>query len=221
MNSIPPNGGFGLDDVEVLDVETVFAGYFRVDRWRVRFRLFEGGWSSPAVREVFERGHAVAVLLYDPHADALVLIEQFRVGALAASRSPWFGPDQSPWLIELVAGVIDDGETAENVACREAIEEAGCQVDRVERIMTFLSSAGGTSETLTLYLGRVNSAGVAGIHGLEHEHENIRVLVVPSAEVFRWLDAERIPNAHTLIGLQWFRIHRDEVRRRWLGLAAE
>lgn len=221
MNSIPPNGGFGLDDVEVLDVETVYAGYFRVERWRVRFRLFEGGWSSPAVREVFERGHAVAVLLYDPQADALVLIEQFRVGALAASRSPWFGPDQSPWLIELVAGIIDDGETAEEVACREATEEAGCRVDRIEKIMTFLASPGGTSESITLYLGRVDSTGVAGIHGLEHEHENIRVLVVPSAEAFRLLDAGRIPNAQALIGLQWFRIHRHEVRRRWLGMAAE
>ncbi|MCU0837212.1 MAG: NUDIX domain-containing protein [Rhodospirillales bacterium] len=213
------NRAFDANDVEVSSVETPFRGYFRMDRYRFRHRRFAGGWTGEVVREVFERGHAVAVLLYDPLADAVVLIEQFRVGALAAFREPWLGEDRSPWLIELVAGIIDAGETAPAVARREAIEEAGCHVDQLEEIARFLVSPGGTSETIILYAGRVDSAGIGGLHGLDHEDEDIRVHVVPSATVFRWLDEGRIINAQALIGLQWFRLHRDALRARWLAEA--
>ncbi len=208
---------FGANDVEVSSVETPFKGYFRIDRYRFRHRRFAGGWTGDVVREVFERGHAVAILLYDPLADAVVLIEQFRVGALAALREPWLGEDRSPWLMELVAGIIDAGETAPDVARREAMEEAGCRVDQLEEIARFLVSPGGTSETIILYAGRIDSAGIGGLHGLDHEDEDIRVHVVPSATVFRWLDERRIINAQALIGLQWFRLNRDALRARWLA----
>jgi len=211
------NAAFGAADVEVEAVETPFSGYFRVDRYRFRHRRFAGGWTGTVVREVFERGHAVALLLYDPAADAVVLIEQFRIGALAALSAPWLGEGRSPWLIELVAGIIDDGETAEEVARREAIEEAGCRVEKLEEIARSLASPGGSSETIVLYAGRVDSTGIGGLHGLDHEDEDIRVLVVPSAEVFRWLDERRIINAQALIGLQWFRLNREPLRARWLG----
>src|ERR1019366_5495590 len=112
------------DDVEVLERKTGCQSYFRIDRYMLRHRLLGGGWSQPMMREVFERGHSVVALLYDPHADAVVLIEQFRAGAFAAGMGPW--------LIECVAGIIDEGETPEGVARREALEESNCLVGRIE-----------------------------------------------------------------------------------------
>src|SRR5512143_2878914 len=104
-------------DIEIVERRIGYRGYFRLDVYRLRHRLHEGGWSDVISREVLERGHAAAALLYDPARDAVVMIEQFRVGALAAGRAPW--------LCELVAGIIETGETPIDVARREALEEAG------------------------------------------------------------------------------------------------
>ena len=75
------------------------------------------------VRELFERGHAAAVLPYDPVTDRVLMIEQFRIGALAAPGGPW--------LLEIVAGVIDPGEIPEEVVRRETVEETGCHLQKV------------------------------------------------------------------------------------------
>jgi ADP-ribose pyrophosphatase len=211
-----PSSGFRAADVEVERVETAFRGYFRIDRYRFRHRRFSGGWTRPMTREVFERGHAVALLPYDPAADAVVLIEQFRIGAFAALKTPWLGPRRSPWLIELVAGIIEPGETPEDVARREAVEEAGCRIETLEEACRFLSSPGGASETIILYVGRIDSRGLGGLFGLAEEDEDIRVHITPVAEAFRWLDEGRIINAQALIGLQWFRLNRERLRARWL-----
>ncbi len=198
-------------DVEILAHETCFQGYFRIDRYRLRHRLHDGGWSGEMTRELFERGHAVAVLPYDPAADAVVLIEQFRIGAYAAGFAPW--------LIEIVAGIIDPGETAEAVARREAQEEAGCVLRELVPVHRYLSSPGGMSESVALFCGRVDSSGVGGVHGLADEHEDIRVEVVPWAEARRRLDDGEIRNSVTIIALQWLALHRDALRRRWLDSA--
>ncbi|MEQ8695449.1 MAG: NUDIX domain-containing protein, partial [Bauldia litoralis] len=105
------------DDVDILEKTTPYKGRFQIDRYRLRYHRFDGAWSEPVLREVFERGHAAAVLPYDPVRDEVVLIEQFRPGPLAAGEA-------SPWLIEIVAGIIDPGETPEEVVRREADEEA-------------------------------------------------------------------------------------------------
>lgn len=203
-------------DVEVESRETVYSGYFRVDRYRLRHRLFAGGRSAPMGREVFERGHAVAVLPYDPEADKIVLIEQFRVGAFVALGSePHLAGAFRPWLLEVVAGIIDDGESPETVARRETMEEAGCEMDELEPVCRFLLSPGVTSESITLYCGRVQADRVGGIHGLDTEHEDIRVLAVPIDEAFRWLNEGRFANATALVAMQWFRLNYEAVRRRW------
>jgi len=194
-------------DVEILEKTEVFRGYFRIDRYRLRHRLFRGGWSGEMTREVFERGHAAAVLPYDPVHDAVVLIEQFRVGAVAAGRPPW--------LVEVVAGIIEEGESAEEVGLREAVEEAGCEVTDLIPIAEYLVSPGGTSEVITAYCGRVDSSLAGGYHGVAAENEDIRVVAMPLTEAAELLRARKLDNATAVITLQWLVINRDEVRRKW------
>ena len=202
-------------DVELTDRTTAYEGYFRIEIYRVRHKLFEGGWSGDIVREVFERGHAVAVLPYDPDADRVVLIEQFRIGAFSAIKDGTFGDDVSPWLIECVAGIVETGENFEDVARREIKEETGCDIDEVVPVYHYLVSPGGTSETVSIYCGRVDSGRVDGIHGLDHEGEDIRPFALPVAEAFRLLDQGRIFNAMTIIALQWLRANRERLRDAW------
>jgi len=195
------------EDVEILDREIVYDGYFQMDRYRLRHRLHEGGWGREVTRELFERGHAAALLPYDPVLDAVVLIEQFRIGAYAA--------DWKPWLIEIVAGIIEPGEKAEDVVRREAAEEAGLKVSDLLPIAEYLPSPGGTSETTTLYCGRVDASGAAGIHGLADEGEDIEVSVHKAEDIEALVSSGRICNAASLIALQWFLLNKQTLRKRW------
>lgn len=205
-------------DVEVIAKEDAFQGHFRIARYRLKHRQFEGGMGGEISREIFERGHAACCLLYDPDLDKLVLIEQFRVGAYAALASPWFDENEdSPWLIEIIAGIIEDGEDPEQVVRREAVEEAGCEIGVIEPLFHYLVSPGGSSESMFAFCGRVDASNAGGVHGLKHEGEDIRVLVVDVQCAFEMLDKGRIINGMTLLPLQWFRAHHEELRRRWLG----
>ncbi|MFO1188786.1 MAG: ADP-ribose diphosphatase [Alphaproteobacteria bacterium] len=196
-------------DVEIIERVPAFQGYFRIDRYRLRHRLHAGGWSEPMSREVFERGHAVCVLPYDPRRDEVVLIEQFRVGAYAAGFAPW--------LIEIVAGIIDPGETAVDVAHREMREEAGLVIETLEPICRYLVSPGGTTESVELFCGRVDASTAGGIFGLDQEHEDIRVMRVPATEALNWLAAGRIVNAAAVIALQWLALNREKIRLKWVN----
>lgn len=205
-------------DVKVIEKTRPFDGYFKIDRYTLRHRLHEGGWSQPFTREVFERGHAAVVLLYDPDLDVVVFVEQFRVGAYAAStNSPWWAKDFSPWLTECVAGIIDDGETPEDVVRREAREEAGCEVLDLIPIQQVIVSPGGCTESVFVYCGRTDASKAGGVYGLDHEHEDIRVVTTPAAEAFRWLDEGRFVQAVTVLAVQWFRENHRHLRARWRG----
>ena len=195
------------DGIELLDKSERYSGFFRINCYRLRHRLFAGGWSGVIEREVFERGHAVGVLPYDPVADSVVLIEQFRIGALVAGMSPW--------LIEVVAGIVEEGETPEEVARRETQEEAGLEIQALMPMCRYLVSPGGSSESVRLYCGRVDSRGAGGIHGLAEEHEDIRVDRLPYEEAMRLLEEGRVTNSVSLIALQWLALHRDRVRAAW------
>ena len=195
------------DRVEVIELTTPFQGYFRIDRYHLRHRKFDGGWSEVMSREIFERGHAAAVLLYDPGADRVVLIEQFRPGAYAAGMEPW--------LVEVVAGIIDPGETAEDVVRREAVEEAGCEITELHFIGRYLTTPGGSSESLALYCGRVDASGAGGIHGLDHEHEDIRVLPLSRQEALDRLGRGEISNLFTVAALRWLAWTYTEMMSIW------
>jgi len=196
-------------EVDLLKREVAFQGYVRVSRYHLRHRKFDGGWSAPMVREVVERGGVVGILLYDPGLDRVVLIEQFRVGALAAG--------QPAWMYEIVAGVIDHGESPGQVARREAEEEAGCTVSALELIGGYMVSPGVLDEHLTLFVGRIDAATAGGIHGLAHEHEDIRVFTVSAEEAIALLDTPRLDNSLVIIALNWFARHHQALRQRWLA----
>jgi ADP-ribose pyrophosphatase len=194
-------------NIQILEKTLRYKGFFEIVHYRFRHRLFAGGWSGEIQREVFERGHAAAVLPYDPAADAVVLIEQFRIGALVAGLEPW--------QIEIVAGIIEDGELPEDVARRESQEEAGVTIGTLLPIYRYMVSPGGASESVQVYCGRVDSKGLGGIHGLPEENEDIRVEVHSFAAAVAALDAGRITNAVTIIALQWLALNRGRLRETW------
>jgi ADP-ribose pyrophosphatase len=196
------------DSIAISERRTVYRGYFRIDHFSLRHRLFAGGWSTELSREVFLRHNAVGILLYDPQRDELVLIEQFRLAAHLAGFAAW--------QLEIVAGIIDKDETAAAVARREAREEAGLSViGEVVPIHRFLTSPGGSTETVDLFCGRIDASAAAGIHGLADESEDIRVVVKSYDEAMTLLRSGRIENGYTLLALHWFAASRESLRRQW------
>ena len=193
--------------VEILEQTSPQTGYYRIDRFRLRHSLHQGGMSPEISREVFERGHVGAVLPVDMVRGEILLIEQFRPGALAAG---W-----EPWVLECVAGVIEEGETPEDLVRREAVEEAGCELGDLRFVYSYLTSPGASSETVHLFMGRADLSSAGGIHGLVEEGEDIRVLVVGIDEALAMLAEGRIVNAKTIIALQWLASNRAELQREW------
>ena len=203
---LPVSPAFNGSDVEVLSTKTVYDGFFKMVKYRLRHKLFAGGWSGEFERELFERGHAAAVLPYDPVLDNVVLIEQFRIGALAA--------DCQPWQLEIVAGMLDhDDESPEQVIRREATEESGLVLGKTEKISRYLSSSGGCSEILDIFISEVDSRLAQGIHGVASESEDIRVHVVSRNQAYQWLESGKIENAATIIALQWLQLHHQRLRK--------
>tara|TARA_R110001606_G_scaffold399282_1_gene583472 strand:+ start:81316 stop:81933 length:618 start_codon:yes stop_codon:yes gene_type:complete len=195
---------FTRADVEIIRRETGFSGFYRMDILTLRHRLFSGGWGPELRRELFVRRDAVCVLPYDPWADTVVLLEQVRVGALDKS--------ERPWLVELVAGLFDAGESPEEVAHREAREEADLTLLQLLPIVRYYPSPGGSDERVHLYCALVDSRGVGGIHGLETEGEDIRVSVWSRTEAISAMEKGQIDNAASIIGLQWLSMHAARLR---------
>lgn len=202
MDFIPPPGA---PDIRVKT--TVFQGYFRIDAYELRHPTFDGGWTPVMRREVFERGHAVAILPFDPVRREFVLIQQFRIGAYAAGMEPW--------QVEVAAGIIEEGETPAEVAARETHEETGRTVMDLWPMHRYLVSPGGATESTRLFLGRISTEGAGGIFGVETEHEVIRACVVGEAALKDLLDTGKIENAATLIAAQWFFLNRDKILAQW------
>ncbi len=189
---------------EVSEETPVYEGFFRMTRLRLRHTLFQGGWSQELIRELFHRGACVAVLPYDPVNDAVVLIEQFRVGAINFKSDPW--------LLEIVAGAVEEGESPQQVAHREAMEEAGCEINHLLKIGDFFTTPGAFGERITLFCGIVDTADVGGIYGREEEDEDIRVEVVSYDEAWSMLENGSIDSAIPIIALQWLALNRERLQ---------
>lgn len=192
------------DDVKILEEKAIYEGFSKIIHYKLQHRLFEGGWSKPFERELSVRYNAVAVLPYDPKLDKVVLIEQFRIGALKDKTSPW--------LLELVAGVIDKQQSEEKIAYLEAKEEAGLDIIDLIPIYSYWSSPGGSSEFVSLYCAIVDASKADGIHGMDDEHEDILVHVMDSKEAFAAVKSGRINNASTIIALQWLQLNSASLK---------
>lgn len=191
---------YSKSDVKIIQREPIREGFLSIHKLQLQHKLFEGGWSPVFEREVMDRGHAVVVIPYDAKRDALVVLEQFRVGALDSQ--------QSPWLLEFVAGMYDDNEAAEEVAHRELFEEAGLTTERLHYALTYLSTPGGCTEEITIFIAEVDSSTALRHAGLASEHEDIRVHVLPYTDVVQLLEQGKINNAASVIGLQWLQLHK-------------
>ena len=195
------------ETAELVEHVVAFQGHFRVGRYRFRHGLYQGGQSGIAQREVFERGTAAAVLPYDPRRDEVVLIRQFRAGSFVNGRHPW------TW--EVVAGILEDGESPEALVRREAVEEAALEIREMIQVHDVMLSPGACSEGCVIFVGHVDTATAGGVFGLEEEGENILVRPVTFAEARAMLEHGEIQNAIAVIALQWLALHRDELRARW------
>lgn len=198
---------YDKNDCRLIQRESCYQGFFQLERFHFEHRCFDGRWSREVCREVFVRGNATCVLPYDPIAGTVVLLEQFRIGAILE--------DQSPWLIELVAGINDKDELPEQVARREAIEEADLELGEMIRICEYLVSPGGTTEKVHLYCARVDSRNIGGVHGLPEEDEDIKVHVVALEGALAMLASGQINNAAAIIALQWLAMNRDRLDQEW------
>ena len=190
-----------IKQIELIDRKRGYDGFFKIDILSFRHTLYQGGWSPVIERELFGRGQAVVVLLYDLQAQCVVLVEQCRAGALDHAMQAQ-APEKA-WLIEPVAGMIDAGETPEQACSRETQEEAGVEVSEFEYVCQFYPSPGGCDEILHLYAAQIDSHQVPNYAGLAEEGEYIRLIKLPFSEIKPGLQAGRFNVASTLIALQW------------------
>ena len=201
---------FTQNDIEIVKDETVYQVFFKLNKVQFRHKLFNGGWSGIVTRELLIRGAASAVVAYDPVLDKVVLVEQVRIGAYDPKLQ------QSPWLLELIAGMVEEGETPENVALRESEEEAGAQISHLQHCLSVWDSPGGVLERIHLFVGNVDSTNIGGIHGLAEENEDIRVHVVSRETAYQWICDGKIDNGIAVMGLQWLELNYRKLQAQWL-----
>ncbi|MDA1371922.1 MAG: NUDIX domain-containing protein [Proteobacteria bacterium] len=198
---------FSVADVEILSRQNCHEGFLRIEKLHLKHRLFAGGWSEDLLRELLVKDEAVGVLLYDPGRDEVVLVRQFRTGAIVASSTPW--------MLELVAGIVGEGEELERVAIRESTEEADCVPTDLCKICDYLNSPGASNEKVTLFCGRIDSSGAGGVFGLTEEHEDIEVVVLAFSAALAAVESGEIHNAMSIIAIQWLALHKQEIRELW------
>ena len=185
----------------IQDNKTVFKGYFTLKNLQFTHSLFQGGQSSLVKREVFCRGQAVVVLLYDLTEEKVVLVEQCRAGAI---ENAFATKDiNQAWLIEPVAGMIDLGESPKEACIREVKEETGADITNPEFISQFYPSPGACDEILHLYGSEVECKKVNTHAGLATENEDIRVVILSFEDAKKQLLEGRFNVATTYMALQW------------------
>jgi len=179
--------------VEISSQKRLFDDFFKIDEVIVSHQQYDGRMSTDARRLVFERGDAVAVLLFDSEARSVVLVEQFKLPSLIGRRRD-DPATMNGWITELVAGMIDAGETAEEAIIRETLEETGYLIRNPR--------SGGSSERVFLYFARVTvvqkvekGGGVAG--------EDIKVLHISVDRLFDCLAQGVIDDSKLAIAAYW------------------
>ena len=194
---------------EVLNSDLTHDGFLGLKRYRLKHDLFSGGSSEVLTRERVEGLRSSAVLLYDPDRDEVVMIEQFRIGAIDRS--------DGAWLLEIVGGLIEEGQEPGEVARKEALEEAGCHIRKLISICEFMVSPGYSSEQTHLFCGLVDASGAGGVHGVEEEGEDIRVEVLPADTAISELYGGRVNSTTAIISMQWLAMNRTSLREEVAG----
>lgn len=203
-NNMKDRAKFTSQDIEIVDKEIAYKGYFEIQKIKFRHRLFDGGWSETITRELVNRGDSVGLLLYDPKMDTVVLIEQLRVGVLFK--------ESNPWMLEIVAGMIEKNESSTQVAIREAKEEAGCEVSELIKICHYYLTPGGNSESMQLFCACIDSSKVQeGVRGLASENEDIYVYIMPRIQAYQLFQSGEITNGPTIIALQWLQLNYEKI----------
>ncbi len=198
---------FSQNDYEIVKREILCEGFMRLARYTIIHRKFDGSWTDKFQRDICERSPAAAVLPYDPVLDQVVLIEQFRAGAIS---NP-----QSPWLIEIIAGLYEATEKPADVVIREAKEEGGCKILDLYPISQYFVSPGGGNETLALFCGRVDASETGGIHGLANESEDIRCFTISLDEAYAMIQEGKIKTSPAIISIQWLMLNREWLKQLW------
>lgn len=194
--------------MEVLEDEVVWGQRFALQRVRFRYTRFDGTPSAILTWELWRRGQGVVILPYDPVTDRIALIEQFRLPALAAGRDPV--------MTECPAGLLEAGEDPQLAGARELREETGLAPRAMARIGQFMLMQGGCDEVVHFHCACVDlSAKADDTHGLPHEGEDTRVLVLPAEDAFRLVAENRIENAPAALSLLWLQLHRSSLRTEW------
>lgn len=200
LMNIVEHASYNKQDVEVTSRETLFKGFLQVEKVSLRHRLFKNtGYTAVLQRELIHRPEAAGVLIYNDQQQRFALIEQFRVGAL--------DDQQSPWQLEIIAGVLDGDESPETCIRRESLEESGCQLDQLQHLFSFYPSAGACSELFHLYAAQADLPEQGGIFGVADEGENIQLHLFDYADLSRLLTSGRLANAPVIMALQWLQQH--------------
>lgn len=202
---------FSQTDVEITAKFDLYSGFFRFVEYRFRHKLFNGGWSKEIRREVLERGNAGVILPYDPCLDKLVLVEQIRLPAIETSKTPW--------LLEAIAGMVEQNENLEQLVRREAKEEAGITILHCYYALSYLTSPGNTTERIYVHIGEFDASAIklGIVHGLSIENEDIRVHVVSREQAYQWVESGVIDNAATVIAIQWLQLNHLKLKNNWLN----
>lgn len=193
-------------DVRLIDHRFAHLNFYGIEEARLQFRRHDGDMSPELERSALMTGAAAVVLPYDPQRDTVLLIEQFRAPL-------YFSGDPAPWLWEPVAGLIDPGETPDQTAHREALEEAGLVLTGLEKVGEAYSSSGSSSEYVHLYVGLADLSDAEGIGGLASEGEDIRSSVVRFDALMEGVESHRYRDMPLLVTALWLARHRDRLRR--------
>ena len=181
---------------KIIDKKNLYDGFFEMNEVTLKYRKYDGNWSNNIKRELFGGAQVAAVLPYDPMSKEIILIQQFRPGTISK--------DIDHYLDEIVAGIIDEGESPEIAAKRECLEETGCEVKKLIPIQGYFPAPGSSESFYHLFLGEVKSFKGSKIQGLENENEDIFVKCFKINEVRKKMEDGKILNGLTLIALQWF-----------------
>ena len=181
---------------KIINKKNLYSGFFSLNKYEFTHKKHDGEWTSTLDREIFSGAHVSTLLPYDPIKKEIILIQQFRAGVLSRY--------DEDYLLEIVAGIIDEGENPEETAMRECFEETGCEVKKIHPIQSYFPAPGSYESYYHLYLGEIQAFDGERIKGLEKENEDILVKSFKIDEVRQMLKEKKITNGLTLIALQWF-----------------